>query len=70
MEKFTKITVGFVVQSYEKNEDGKFVCAHQEFIAGDSIDYEDANGEKVIGPEHVYQPFEMLLSKDDAGFDS
>ena len=71
MEKFTKITVGFVTQCYEKNDDGdKFVCTHQEFIAGDQVDYEDANGNTITPPKHVYQPFEMVLSKDVDGFDS
>jgi len=33
MEKFNKITVGFVSQTFEKNAAGKFVCTKQEFIA-------------------------------------
>ena len=41
MEKFTKITVGFVTQTFEKNPKGRFVCTHQEFIAGDQCDCED-----------------------------
>ena len=61
MEKFTKITVGFVTQSYEKNAAGKFICTGQEFIAGDQVDYEDANGNAVTPPEHDYQPFNMSL---------
>jgi hypothetical protein len=61
VQKFTKITVGFVTQSYEKNDAGKFVCTGQEFIAGDSIDYEDANGNTITPPDHEYQPFNMTL---------
>ena len=61
MEKFTKITVGFVTQCYEKNANGKFVCTGQDFIAGDQVDYEDADGNKITPPDHEYQPFEMTL---------
>ena len=46
MERFTKITVGFVTQTFEKKAEGKFVCTAQEFIAGDQCDYEDAGGEQ------------------------
>ena len=66
MEKFTKITVGFVTQSYEKNSAGKFICTGQEFIAGDQVDYEDLDGNTITPPEHEYQPFNMtLVSKDE-----
>ncbi|MFA6424708.1 MAG: hypothetical protein WCW64_00815 [Phycisphaerae bacterium] len=61
MEKFTKITVGFVAQTYEKNSAGEFVCIAQEFIAGDQVDYEDANSNKIEPPDHKYQPFNMKL---------
>jgi len=61
MEKFTKITVGFVTQSYEKNAAGKFICTGQEFIAGDQVDYEDSDGNTIKAPEHDYQSFEMKL---------
>jgi hypothetical protein len=61
MEKFTKITVGFVTQVYEKNSEGKFVCTSQEFIAGDQVDYEDAAGNAITPPEHEYQPYNMTL---------
>jgi hypothetical protein len=60
-EKFTKITVGFVTQVYEKNAAGKFVCIGQEFIAGDQVDYEDAGGNTIAPPDHKYQPFNMTL---------
>ena len=66
MEKFTKITVGFITQSYEKNAVGKFICTEQQFIAGDQVDYEDLGGNTITPPEHEYQPFNMiLLSKDE-----
>ncbi len=61
MEKFTKITVGFVAQTFEKNADGKFVCIAQEFIAGDQCDYEDGEGNPIDPPEYEYQPCNMTL---------
>ena len=61
MEKFTKTTIGFVTQSYEKNATGKFTCTGQEFIAGDQVDYEDADGNAIIPPVHEYQQFNMTL---------
>ena len=61
MDKFTKITIGFVVQSYEKNSDGRCVCTGQEFIAGDQVDFEDPEGNAIVACNHVYQPFNMTL---------
>jgi len=61
MDKFTKITVGFVVQTFEKNAGGKFVCTHQEFIAGDQCDYEDVEGMPITPPDYEYQPYNMTL---------
>ncbi|MBW8017926.1 MAG: hypothetical protein FVQ82_17280 [Planctomycetes bacterium] len=61
MEKFTKITVGFVAQTYEKNIAGKLVCVDQEFIAGDQVDYEDDEGNTITPPEYECQSFEMPL---------
>ena len=61
MEKFNKITVGFVVQSFERNTSGKFICTGQEFIAGDQVDYEDQDGNPITPPEHPYQQFNMSL---------
>lgn len=61
MDKFIKITVGFVTQTFEKNASGKFVCNKQEFIAGDQCDYEDAEGNPIDPPEHRYQPYNMTL---------
>ena len=55
MEEFTKITVGFVTQAFKKDDKGKFVCTHQEFIAGDQCDYEDAEGNPIEPPGHEYQ---------------
>ncbi len=61
MDKFTETTVGFVAQTFEKNDKGRFVCTHQEFIAGDQCDYEDAKGNSVDPPDHEYQPYSMTL---------
>ena len=66
MEKFTKITTGFVAQTYEKSSAGKFVCTTQEFIAGDDVQFENLKGDSIELPEHEYQPFNMtLVSKDE-----
>lgn len=69
MERFTKVTTGFVCQSYQKDDHGEFVCTHQEFIAGDQVDYEDSMGNKITPPEHKYQPFEMTLSEKQTSCD-
>jgi len=61
MNKFTKITVGFVTQTFKKSRKGRFVCTHQEFIAGDQCDYEDAEGNSIEPPDHEYQPYNMTL---------
>jgi hypothetical protein len=61
LEKYNKITPGFVIQSFEKR-DKKFICAEQEFMAGDQVDREDEQGEAldVDVREEVYQPFNMV----------
>ena len=61
MERFTKITVGFVTQSYKKTTAGKFICTGQEFVAGDQVDFEDSEGNAISECDHVYQPFNMTL---------
>ena len=61
MEKFNKITVGFVIQTFEENTAGKFICTKQEFIASDQVDYEDQDGNPITPPEHPYQQFNMTL---------
>lgn len=65
MNKFIKITVGFVHQRFEKNEQGQFVCTEQAFIAGDETGYEDEQGESLLSvPEYIYEPLEMKPSGD------
>ena len=61
MDKFNKITVGFVIQTFEKNAEGKFVCSTQEFVAGDQVDYEDLDGNPIDPPDYEYQPYNMTL---------
>ena len=45
IDKFVKITVGFVCQTFGQNADGQFVCIEQAFIPGDECNYEDMAGE-------------------------
>jgi len=63
MDRFTKVTVGFVTQTFEKNDEGRFVCTHQEFIAGDQCDYEDPESNPIEPPDHEYQPYNMTLER-------
>jgi len=63
MDTFTKTTVGFVAQTFKKNDEGRFICTHQEFIAGDQCDYEDAQGNPIEPPDYEYQPYNMTLKK-------
>lgn len=63
---FNKVTTGFVCQKFRKNESSKFVCIHQEFVAGDDVQFENLKGDSIETPEHNYQPFNMtLLSRDE-----
>jgi len=58
---FAKTTVGFVVQTFRKSSRGRYICTHQEFIAGDQCDYEDVQGNPIEPPEYEYQPYIMVL---------
>ena len=61
MEKFQKVTTGFVIQQFEKMSDGKFHCTSQEFIAGES-EYETTDGEPLAAvPDYEYQPYDMVI---------
>ena len=53
--------IGFVAQTFKRNDKDRFVCTHQEFIAGDQCDYEDAQGNPIEPPDHEYQPYNMIL---------
>jgi hypothetical protein len=61
MDKFTKITIGFVAQTFEKNNKGRFICTGQEFIASDQCEYEDSKGNPISLPDYEYQPYNMTL---------
>ena len=64
MDKFTKVTVGFVTQTYEKNDKGEMVCVEQEFFAGDEVSYENEDGYQLnYIPEHIYQSYDMVQPK-------
>ena len=58
---FNKITIGFVIQKFRKDNTGKFKCTHQEFIAGDDVQFENVKGKSIETPEHEYQQFNMIL---------
>jgi hypothetical protein len=58
---FSKITVGFVSQEFRKQDNGKYICTWQDFIAGDDVQYENATGEPIKAPDHEYQQFNMTL---------
>ena len=58
---FNKVTTGFVVQKYRNDGKGKFKCTHQEFIAGDEVQFENVKDESIEAPEHEYQPFNMTF---------
>lgn len=58
---FTKTTVGFVVQTFRKSSQSRYICTRQEFIAGDQCDYEDIQGNPIERPEYEYQPYIMVL---------
>lgn len=63
---FKKITIGYVVQEYETQEDGSHVCIEQEFIAGevqyDSTEYGDGL-DNVDTDKEVYIGFDMVQPK-------
>jgi hypothetical protein len=54
-----KITVGFVIQTYDK----KGNCIKQEFVAGDQVDWENEVGEPIDPPKHTYFPLDMIQPK-------
>lgn len=58
---FNKVTTGFVIQKFRKDNTGKFRCTNQEFIAGDDVQYENVKDETIEAPEHEYQQFNMTL---------
>ena len=69
IDKYHKITPGFVTQIFEK-QGNKFVCTKQEFTAGDPVDRESEQGEPadVDVREEQYQPFDMVQPAKDYYF--
>ena len=64
-KKFKKITVGFVIQSYQTEVDGSHTPISQEFIAGDQVDYETDMGDDsfvidIDTSKEVDCPFDMV----------
>ena len=62
---FNKVTTGFIVQKYRKDSTDKFTCVHQEFVAGDDVQFENLKGDSIEAPEHEYQPFNMTMLSED-----
>lgn len=74
LKQYKKITVGFVIQEFERKEN-VFICKAQNFVAGDQVDYEDYFGD-TLSPEkeeeaniatskECYQPFHMEQPTQD-----
>lgn len=64
--KINKITIGFVIQTWDTTEN-KWIS--QEFIAGDEVDYENEQGETIkpsdVFPDNEpYLPYEMVQPVD------
>lgn len=58
MKTFNKITIGFVIQRFDKET---CKCISQEFVAGDDVSYEDEAGELIEAPAtEQYYPFDMI----------
>lgn len=64
VNEFKKIIKGFVIQKFRKDDNNKFTCVEQEFIAGD-CQYENLKETSFDNLPHEHQPFNMtLVSKD------
>jgi len=60
MDKYQKITVGFVVQDYITLSDGSTACISQNFIAGDEVSREvDGEVVEIDTTKEIYCPFQM-----------
>ena len=62
VEKYNKVTVGFVTQYYQLDKQGNFVCADQEFTCGDEVVRENYAGEPVdiLAAKEKYFPYHMV----------
>jgi len=68
MDKYTKIINGFVAQTFEKQDNGNFICTYQDFIASDEVRREiDGEYVEVDISMESYQNMEMI---SPAGGDS
>lgn len=57
---YYKITFGWVQQEFD--DEGN--CISQTFYAGDTVEYEDENGNPIEAPENEkYHPFDMVQPK-------
>lgn len=65
MEKFQKLTDGYVIQNFEKNKDGYFVCVNQQFAACNNSEYFVEPGEEQLKhiPDYDYHHFDMVQPK-------
>jgi len=62
-----KITCGFVIQTFDTGK-GENVCVHQEFIAGDPVDFENKHGAPIDNDgltDPLYFPFNMEQPEKD-----
>ena len=61
IKKYQKVTIGFVVQHYKLNKEGKYACSWQSFEAGEQVTREDDNGEllKIDTSKEVEQVMDM-----------
>lgn len=63
MAKISKITYGFVIQTFDTKTNK---CTKQEFVAGDQVDWEDGIGEPIeANLDCEYQPFVMEQPDND-----
>ena len=66
IQAYQKVTIGFVVQNYMMNKQGKYICIEQSFEAGEQVTREDNNGDhlEIDTTKEVYQPMEMLQPRE------
>ena len=66
MDNFIKVTTGHVMQYYEKNQDGIFVCTGQDFTSDDDpCEYVDDGDCPIDPPEYEYQAYDMVQPSQD-----
>jgi len=59
---FNKVTIGFVIQKFSRDEDDIARCKEQTFIAGDQVDFETPDEKPLCSNEvepYEYFPFNM-----------